>query len=226
VADIAKDSTHRQIGKTLVLGAGYGLGWWKFRETCLVQAGVLLSPEEAAHAIDTYRETFPEIPKLWRQLNRAAIRAVKNPGLVVDAAGGRIHFRRDPLWLRMKLPSGRYLWYARPLVENGRFNTDTVTYMSVDNKTRRWERTSTYGGRWCEHAVSGLCRDLLVRAAMGLEQAGYQPITLIHDEVVAVPPIGHGSVGEMCEIMCALPDWALGFPLSASGARGPRYIKT
>jgi hypothetical protein len=43
---------------------------------------------------------------------------------------------------------------------------------------------------------------------------------------VAEPPIGHGSVGEMCEIMCELPDWALGFPLSASGARGPRYIKT
>jgi DNA polymerase len=225
-SDIAKDSKERQVGKALVLGAGYGLGWWKFRETCLVQAGVLLSPEEAARAIDTYRQTFPEIPKLWRQLNRAAIKAVKNPGLVVDAAGGRIRFRRDPLWLRMKLPSGRYLWYARPLVEKGRFDTDTVTYMSVNAKTRRWERTQTYGGRLCENAVQALCRDLLVRAAMGLEQAGYQPITLIHDEVVAEPPIGHGSVGEMCEIMCALPDWALGFPLSASGARGPRYIKT
>ncbi len=46
---ITKDSVERHVGKTLVLGAGYQMGWWKFRETCLVQAGILLTPE-AAHA--------------------------------------------------------------------------------------------------------------------------------------------------------------------------------
>jgi DNA polymerase len=225
-SDVKPDSVHRHVGKTLVLGAGYQMGWWKFRETCLIQAGVLLKPEEAERAINTYRETFPYIPGLWSDLQRAAIDAVKTPGGVSLAAGGKIRFRRDGHWLRMRLPSGRYLWYNKPLVEKGKFGNDAITYMSVNAKTRKWERTHTYGGRLTENAVQGLCRDLLVNATARLENEGYNPITLVHDEIISEPEHGHGSIEEMCELMSELPAWAKGFALSAKGARGPRYQKT
>jgi DNA polymerase len=225
-ADIASDSVERQVGKTLVLGAGYQMGWWKFRETCLVQAGVLLTPEEAEHAIKTYRETYPAIPALWSDMQNAAIAAVRAPGTVTAAAGGKIRFKQSTHWLRMRLPSGRFLWYNKPLLEQDDHKRDRVTYMAVNQKTRKWERQSTYGGRLVENAVSGLCRDLLTDATMRLEAANYNPVTLVHDEIIAEPERGHGSIGEMCELMSVVPPWASGFALSAKGARGPRYQKT
>lgn len=214
------------IVSNCILGSGYQMGWWKFRETCLVQAGVLLKPEEADHAIQTYRETFPMIPALWKDLQRAAIEAVRTPGSVAVAAGGRIRFKMETHWLRMRLPSGRFIWYNKPLIEKGKFDTDVITYMSVNPKTRKWERTHTYGGRLTENATQGLCRDLLCEATKRLEDEGYNPVTLVHDEIIAEPERGHGSIGEMCELMSIVPPWAAGFALSAKGARGIRYQKT
>jgi DNA polymerase len=98
--------------------------------------------------------------------------------------------------------------------------------MAVNSLNKKWERQQTYGGRLTENAVQGLCRDLLVHAALRLEQGGYRPLTLIHDEVVCEPPVGFGSVDSMCAIMSELPAWAEGFPLRAEGSRGPRYMKS
>jgi len=223
---VAKDSRARFVGKTLVLGCGYQMGWHKFRETCIAQASVLLAPEEAERAVNVYRVTYKQIPRLWEDMNQAAIDAVRHPGQSTAICGGRIRFRMDRKWLRMRLPSGRYIWYSQPLVETGRFGNDCVSYMAVNSLNKKWERQQTYGGRLTENAVQGLCRDLLVHAALRLEQEGYRPLTLIHDEVVCEPPIGFGSVDSMCAIMSELPDWAEGFPLRAEGSRGPRYMKS
>ena len=224
-ATIRKDSTARHVGKTLILGCGYQMGWYKFRETCIAQVGTILAPEEAERAVGVYRETYAQIPLLWRDMNQAAIDAVRHPGQATAVAGGRIRFRMDRKWLRMRLPSGRYIWYSQPLIETGRFGNDCVSYMAVNSLNKKWERQQTYGGRLTENAVQGLCRDLLVHAALRLEQEGYRPLTLIHDEVVCEPPVGFGSVDSMCAIMSELPAWAEGFPLRAEGSRGPRYSK-
>ena len=227
VADIRPDSIERHIGKTLVLGAGYQMGWWKFRETVLMMTGTLLQPSEAEHAINTYRDTFKRIYSFWYDMEEAAKTAVELPGRVTQVADGRIRFLTERSWLRMRLPSGRCLWYAKPLLEPNphRDGRQMLTYFGVNNKTRKWERQHTYGGRLTENAVQGLCRDLLVDATIGLEAADYRPIALVHDEAICEPDIGHGSVDEMLEIMCDKPDWAKGFPLSAKGREGHRYTK-
>jgi DNA polymerase len=200
------------------------MGWFKFRETVLAQTGIYLSDEEAYRAIAVYRETFPSIPRLWREMNRAAIGAVQLPGTVTHI--GHIRFRREGKWLRMRLPSGRCIWYSQPLIEpNEKYGGETLTYMEVNAKTRKWQRGQTYGGRLAENAVQGLCRDLLVHGMLGLERAGYQPIALVHDEIICEPPSFRGTIGEQIEIMCGAPDWAKGFPLSAKGNRGLRYVK-
>ena len=225
-ATIKKDSTSRHVGKTLILGCGYQMGWYKFRETVIAQVGTILTPEEAERAVGVYRETYAQIPLLWRDMNQAAIDAVRHPGQATAVAGGRIRFRMDRKWLRMRLPSGRYVWYSQPLIETGRFGNDCVSYMAVNSLNKKWERQQTYGGRLTENAVQGLCRDLLVHATLRLEQEGYRPLTLIHDEVVCEPPTGFGDVDSMCAIMSELPAWAEGFALRAEGSRGPRYMKS
>jgi DNA polymerase len=221
---IAPDSWQRQVGKTLLLGAGYQMGWRKFRETVLLMGGTLLTPEVAERAISVYRDAFPRIPALWRALHEASLRAVRTPG-TVTSVNGMVRFMQHGAWLRMKLPSCRYLWYSQPLIEADKFGGDMLTYMQVNPRTKKWERGQTYGGRLTENATQGLCRDLLVSATVPLEEQGYRPIALVHDEVVCEPPIGHGSIGEQLEIMCDIPGWAKGFPLSAKGRRGPRYAK-
>jgi DNA polymerase len=223
---VTKESRARFVGKTLVLGCGYQMGWHKFRETCIAQASVLLAPEEAERAVNVYRVTYKQIPRLWEDMNQAAIDAVRHPGQSTAICGGRIRFRMDRKWLRMRLPSGRYIWYSQPLIETGRFGNDCVSYMAVNSLNKKWERQQTYGGRLTENAVQGLCRDLLVHAALRLEQEGYRPLTLIHDEVVCEPLVGFGDVDSMCAIMSELPAWAEGFPLRAEGSRGPRYMKS
>jgi DNA polymerase len=220
---IAPDSRERHVGKTLVLGAGYQMGWYKFRETVLANTGIYLTEGEAVNAIHVYRETFERIPFLWRSMNKAAIDAVKMPGATTHI--GKIRFQRAGKWLRMRLPSGRCIWYSQPLIEPDKFGGEMLTYVGVNPKTKKWERGQTYGGRLTENAVQGLCRDLLVHGMLALEREDYQPIALVHDEIICEPGAWHGSIGEQLEIMCAAPDWAKGFPLSAKGSRGLRYSK-
>jgi DNA polymerase len=220
---ITKDSKERQVGKTLVLGAGYQMGWFKFRETVLNNTGIYLAEDEARRAITVYRETFAGIPQLWKVMNRQAIAAVRYPGTMQCA--GRIRFLCEGKWLRMRLPSGRCLWYSQPLIEPDKYDGEMLTYMGVNPKTKKWERGQTYGGRLTENAVQGLCRDLLVSGMLSLERSGYRPIALVHDEVICEPPSFWGTIGEQLEIMCDRPAWAEGFPLSANGSRGVRYSK-
>jgi DNA polymerase len=148
---------------------------------------------------------------------------VRYPGTVQCA--GRIRFLCEGKWLRMRLPSGRCLWYSQPLIEPDKYDGEMLTYMGVDPKTKKWERGQTYGGRLTENAVQGLCRDLLVSGMLSLERSGYRPIALVHDEVICEPPSFWGTIGEQLEIMCDAPAWAEGFPLSANGSRGVRYSK-
>jgi DNA polymerase len=224
---IGKDSLERFVGKTLVLGAGYGMGAAKFAATCEAQGrGVDLTT--AKLGITTYRTTFPEIPLLWREMERAAIAAVRNRGTTVRAAGERIAFRLDGKWLRMRLPSGRELRYRDPKLERDeRFGADKLVYWGVDSKTKRWGKQNTYGGRLTENAVQGLCRDLMVRGKHRLREEGYRVITSVHDEIITEVRIGSNqhSVEDAVRLMCELPEWANGFPLAAEGKRAARYVK-
>lgn len=227
VASIAKDSMERFVGKTLVLGAGYGMGAVKFQATCEAQ-GKPVSEEVAKLGIDTYRSEFHEIPALWRELDRAAVQAVREPGKVVWAARRLIGFRRDGRWLRMRLPSGREIQYRDPSIETDeRFGTPKLVYWGGASKTRSWGLQSTYGGRLTENAVQGLCRDLMTAGMMRLEADGYEVITTVHDEILVEVRVGapHHNTDHAIGLMCQLPAWAEGFPLRAEGRRGRRYEK-
>jgi DNA polymerase len=222
---IDKDGLERFIGKQTVLGCGYQVGALKFVATC-ANFGKTVSLELAQRAVALYRESYPCIPALWRDMERAAIEAVQNPGVSVAAAGGKIVFRRDGNWLRMKLPSGRYLRYYKPRIGiDEKFGTSKLFYWGVNSRTKKWMEQSTYGGRLTENAVQAICRDLMVLGLLRLERAGYEPITTVHDEIICEPEIGHGSPDEMCALMCELPAWAADFPLAAEGKRARRYSK-
>jgi DNA polymerase len=221
---IGSESVERFVGKQVVLGCGYGMGWRKFLAQCAVY-GVTVDEGTAQRAVSAYRESNPEIPALWRGLEEAAISAVQNPGRVFSYR--KIAFKRDGQWLKMRLPSGRLLYYCRPRIEDGEYGP-VLTYEAVNSYTKKWEREKTWGGKLTENAVQGLCADLMTDALQRLERRGLFPILSVHDEIICeVSQEIDANVRQeyMADVMSILPEWAKGFPLKAEAKKGFRYGK-
>jgi DNA polymerase len=223
--DVGKDSLERFLGKTTVLGCGYSMGAQKFRQSCAAM-GTDISEELAQKAVQTYRTNFPKIPKLWRGLEDAAVAAVQHTGKETNYR--MVRFYADKHWLIIRLPSGRNLFYRQPriVLHAGPFGEKaTIEYMAVNSLTKKWQGERTFGGKLTENIVQGLCRDMIAGAMGALENAGYLVIASVHDEVICEVPDGHGSIDDMIKLMCAVPEWAAGFPLAAEGKTGKRYAK-
>lgn len=95
-----------------------------------------------------WRESHPAISSYWKDLEETIRRAINNPGQTLSC---RMHkVRRDGAWLRVMLPSGRYLCYPSPRVEDD----GQITYMGVNQYTRKWERIRTYGGKVVENCIA------------------------------------------------------------------------
>src|SRR5205823_1381872 len=109
----SKTSRERQLGKIAVLGLGYQMGADRFQQTC-AQQGVEITAEEAETIKRIYREANPEIVRLWRTLESAAIRAVQDAGHSVNVGSGRLGFLKEDRRLYLRLPSRRCLIYAKP----------------------------------------------------------------------------------------------------------------
>lgn len=234
-ASILKDSIERFLAKTAILGAGYGMGAKKFVATCEAQ-GKAVDLADGEKTINAYRSEYPEIPALWRGLENAAIGAVRNPGVEHSYQGTptapKISYLVKNGWLLCKLPSGRLLFYAKPRiiqVASPFGPRAAIEYSTVNSLTKKWQRETTWGGRLTENVVQALCRDLIAEAMLRLKEAGFKLVGTVHDEVIVeVPHTGERVVkikSRILEIMCQVPDWAKGFPISAEAGHGKRYGK-
>jgi len=183
--------------------------------------GLEMSDARALEIVKAWRKKNKHIVELWYETERAAIRAAEQPGLRVEAAGGKLVFQRDGSWLRMRLPSGRCLCYPGVAVEEGK-----LTYMGTNMYTRKWERLHTYGGKLIENATQGGARDVLAHNMAEAEAAGFEITLTVHDELVTETiDSGQFTAERLSAIMSTVPPWATGLPLAASGWEGQRYRK-
>jgi DNA polymerase len=124
-------------------------------------------------------------------------------------------------WLRIKLPSGRYLSYPNATIEDGR-----ITFDGTNQYTRKWERVETYGGKLVENIVQAVARDVFMTGMVGAEKLGYEVCIRVHDELITeVPDTDEYSVGQLAGAMSTNPSWAVGLPLAAAGFETYRYKK-
>jgi DNA polymerase len=219
----------RQVSKSAVLGAMFGQGakgLVKYAEGM----GVKLSEGQAKTAVDGYRSSYAKVKELWALCEIAAIQAVENPGNPF-AAGGKIVMKvaKNALW--MQLPSGRLICWQRPELEllttPWGVQKLGVTVHSQNTYTRQWSRNALIGSSIFQSAVQGTARDCLAVAMLNLEQAGYEVINSIHDEVLLLveEQSGESALADVTKIMVQPPTWALDFPLAAEGWYGKRYRK-
>lgn len=167
-----------------------------------------------------WREAHPNISALWGEIKEAVIAAINQPGKTIPCR--RFKIRRDGAWLRIGLPSGRCLCYPNPEVDE----KGQISYMGVNQYTRKWQRVKSYGGKFFENACQALARDVMADNMHAIEAEGYQIILSVHDELITEAPDSAEFTSErLSELLSANPVWAPDMPLAAAGWEGYRYRK-
>jgi len=220
----------RAQGKIAVLALGYngGSGSLKAMATDKDVIEVDGVPTKLARVDDKtlyemfvwpWRDANSNIVDLWHQLDRK----FRTGGDVGDFLSFEKVGRNDRL---LRLPSGRAIAYRKAGIQT-RKKINHRTGELEDRKVLTFfspagYRTDTYGGRLAENATQAVARDLMAEALVRLEKAGLEVVAHIHDEIVVQ---GTKDVDLVSEIMCQLPDWAEGLPVSGEGFTTYRYKK-
>lgn len=166
-----------------------------------------------------YRAKHPAISSYWKELGDSARQAILNPGTPVRCR--KVTMIRKGAWLRLRLPSGRNLQYAAPRVSGM-----TISYMGQNQFTRKWKRIDTYGGKFFEQMCQKLARDVMADNMRHIEDAGYDIILSVHDELLTESDDNQSfSARHLSELLATNPKWATGLPLAASGFEALRYRK-
>ena len=246
VQKVTKDE--RQIGKIQELALGYGGGVGAFVTFAKAynlslelpaQVPLYISEEARAafHRSDKkfglsesayiacdsikrlWRLSHPKVSKLWYGLQEACISAVYNPGNVYQC--GRLRVEALKAWLYILLPSGRRLFYFNPKIID-----DSLTYLGMNQYTRKFERIDTYGGKLVENCVQALSGHILKDSLHRIEDSGYPIVLTVHDEVITMPEDRSFYTAESLSCLLALaPEWAEDLPLQAKGFEAYRYRK-
>ena len=163
---ITKANPLRQKGKISELALGYagGVG-------ALVTMGALkqgLTEEELPELVSTWRAANPAIVRLWKDVEKAAISAVKDKKVVQLQYGVKFSFESGILFI--KLPSGRRLAYCKAAIENDtRFNRPKLTYWGMDQVKKVWSKVDTYGGKLVENCLAGDTLVLTINGWIGIK---------------------------------------------------------
>lgn len=167
-----------------------------------------------------WREAHPQTAMWWSELEDAARQAIAEPTKAVQCR--KVKMVRTGAWLRIVLPSGRTLCYPSPQVsESGQ-----ISYMGIDQYSRKWSRLTTYGGKLAENITQAVARDVLLYNMPDVEAAGYEVVLTVHDEIIAeAPDSPEYSAQGLAALMSANKPWAKGLPLAAAGFETYRYRK-
>ena len=153
VYDITNAGLHHRytVSNVLVHNCGYGGGVNALKA---FGADKYMTDEEMVETIDHWREASPHICALWKSIEKAAIRCVARKESVISTVGS-ILFEYEDGVMWMTLPSGRRIAYwGMRYDESGRKVGKTLSYMGVNQTTRKWERIETWGGKLVENCLA------------------------------------------------------------------------
>jgi len=202
----AEHPHERQICKSAVLGAGFGMGPPRFREYVRITTGVILEPGEEDRVIRAYRSAHGRVVILWREAE--AILRYLAAGM--ETTWCDILQIRDH---RVYGPDGTYLDY------HGLYRTDEGWMLPTKRAP-----VKMYGAKLVENVVQWLARATLARV---IREMGAPLALTVHDELVYAPPEADAEAfaDRLYDVMTAPPLWFPGIPLDAEVAVSDRYEK-
>jgi DNA polymerase I-like protein with 3'-5' exonuclease and polymerase domains len=213
------DSSERFVGKTTILGCGYGMGAAKF-QTQLETFGVSLEQEECQRIINVYRSTYEMIPRLWYSAGDALEAIQGNQSTFLDDSNKIQVLGRDgvllPNGLRLRYPNLR-----REMNEDGREETVYDT-----RKGRAVMQTRIYGGKVIENVCQALARIVIGQHLLKVSKR-YKVVMTVHDAIGCIAPVEEKDEAfrYIDECMRERPEWAMTLPLDCEGGYGPAYGK-
>jgi DNA polymerase len=207
-----KNKKERAVGKTCILGLGYGTGHVKLKGVLKLNARIEINEVESKRIVNLYREVNHEVVKLWGECDIALRDIASWPSdrkpyylgsgkcLIVDPKG-------------IKLPNGLYITY--PDLQLG---SDGYEY-----KSRRGT-ISIWGGAVVENVVQALARIVIGEQMIEINKK-HRPVLTVHDAVVCVSPkdTAQDTLDYVMNIMNKAPTWAEDLPIACEGAYGDNY---
>lgn len=215
IAPSSVDKTQRQVGKTVVLGAGYGVGHVKLQGFLKNQAGVEVTLDEAKRIIDTYRSTSFKIASFWRNAGDSLSALAAGQTMNVDDVG----LVKAVPGKGLSLPSGLHIQYPNlRVVTNAETGKTEVVYTSKGLPVR------IYGGKVVENICQAVARQIVAEQMLRVSKR-YKVVLTVHDAVAIVAPEAEAAEAQayLEECMSWNPKWAVGLPLSCESGVGASY---
>jgi DNA polymerase len=211
VADVTKDQ--RFVGKTTILGAGYGMGAEKFGMQ-LKTFGFEVSEAEAQRIISIYREANFKISQVWRDANNMVKNLANNRAM---AFGKKGVITVDAADQALIVPSGLKIFYPELHGEKSEMGFE------YSYKVRRG-RSRLYGGKVIENVCQAIARCIIGEQMLRINKK-YKVVLTVHDSIVCCVPdeevIEAQAYVERC--MRWTPDWAAGLPVDCESGTGKSY---
>ena len=201
----------RFVGKTTILGAGYGMGGPKFKAQ-LKTFGTDVTEEEAKRIIATYRAAYPKIPHLW-QMSHEALRYMIR-GQTVKLANDLLEIDANGI----KLPNGLHIHYKglREIADDQgkrQFVYDT-----------RQGQTKIYGGKVVENFTQAVARCIIGEQMLKIAKR-YRVVLTVHDAIGIIAREAEAEEARAYVESCMrwVPSWAEGLPVNCESGMGKSY---
>jgi DNA polymerase len=207
--------SQRQVGKTVVLGAGYGVGHVKLQAFLKTQAGVVVSLDESKRIIDTYRSSAFKIADFWRSAGDALTSLLTGQTMQVDTVG---LIRAIP-GKGLTLPSGLHIQYPNlRAVTNEETGKRELVYTSKGLPVR------IYGGKVVENICQAVARQVVAEQMLRVSKR-YKVVLTVHDAVAIIAKKDEAAEAQayLEECMNWNPKWAVGLPLACESGMGASY---
>ena len=206
------DKLERYVGKTAILGLGYGMGHQRFKDTLKMGSpSVDITVGTAMVIVNQYRGMYPNIPKLWSGMKDSLFQMLNPKSIGLKYGPLKIGARA------LELPNGMALSYPNLMYDNGEF-----IY-----KTQR-ETIRTHGPRVTENVIQALARIVITDQILDIQSMPQVDIVMqIHDEIVAIGSESDSdkTMEQIIGIMRTPPSWCSDLPLDAEGGVSQVYDK-
>jgi len=206
----------RFVGKTTILGAGYGMGAVKFQAQ-LKTFGVLVEADEAARIIQVYREMYPAIPRLWKEAGRSLDAILANATCEVGKKGVlQVEGTKG-----IRLPNGLFIKYPNLRKQEKEGGTE---YVYDTKRGKAVIPNRIYGGKVVENVCQALARIIIGEQMLRIAKK-YKVVMTVHDAIACIAPEAEAETANEFVQLCMRirPDWASDLPLNCESGYGKSY---